>query len=160
MEAKMVIRGLKVNAKPIADGIYEYIVKNGDEAIVAFGMIPIEAENLLTRLLREKLIELWAKQECISIATANQVVDERELRAIAQPIHREIICGMSAALVERLKAAGEDHEFYPTTNEIIARVARDIDYGSEHYRHYRATKALLTIKSALDYAGCSSLEIV
>lgn len=40
------------------------------------------------------------------------------------------------ALVEELKAAGEDFEFYPTTPEIIARVLRHYDNrGGERRRH-------------------------
>jgi len=46
-------------------------------------------------------------------------------------------------LVAELKAAGEDAEFYPTTDEIIRKVARDIDKTQDNNRHER-------LKSVLD----------
>lgn len=33
---------------------------------------------------------------------------------------------MTSQLIPQLKAAGQDHEFYPTTNEIIAALVADI----------------------------------
>jgi predicted RNA methylase len=42
----------------------------------------------------------------------------------------------SAILIQQLKDAGEDHEFYPTTNEIISFVVKDIKHeNGDNYRH-------------------------
>lgn len=47
------------------------------------------------------------------------------------------------ALVERLCAHGQDFEFYPTTDEIIAALASDITKrGDDEYRHGRYTSVL------------------
>lgn len=47
------------------------------------------------------------------------------------------------ALIEKLKENGQDHEFYPTTNEILARLARDLKhYEPSGRRHFeRAGKS-------------------
>lgn len=49
------------------------------------------------------------------------------------------------ALIQQLKDAGEDFEFYPTTDEIIARTARDLKTMREGYRYRRPFDTLLDI---------------
>lgn len=49
------------------------------------------------------------------------------------------------AIIEKLKEVGEDFEFYPTTDEIILRIARDIknsDYDGYRYRRAAKTSIL------------------
>jgi hypothetical protein len=53
------------------------------------------------------------------------------------------------ALVTQLKEAGQDHEFYPTTEEIVAVLVRDINDLRERddirYRHRRGIESVLDI---------------
>ena len=49
-------------------------------------------------------------------------------------------------LVMNLKNAGQDHEFYPTTNEIIARIAEDIrSKGRDDYHRFSHLSSILDI---------------
>jgi hypothetical protein len=52
----MHINGLDVNTRAIADGLYEIICERGEEAIVAFGMIPKWIIDLTEPMVREKVI--------------------------------------------------------------------------------------------------------
>jgi uncharacterized phage protein gp47/JayE len=51
------------------------------------------------------------------------------------------------SLVATLQANGQDHEFYPTTDEIIKRMIRDIRHreDSEDYHTFRNLNSILDI---------------
>ena len=64
------------------------------------------------------------------------------------------------ALIQQLKDAGQDHEFYPTTNEILRKVTDDLDHHEYSVRRGSVLdigagngKALLAFKAA----GCGPL---
>ncbi len=90
----MNIQGLRVDAPAIADGLYEIICDRGQEAIVAFGMIPKDIIDLVEKILRERVIALWARQLDVAVEEAMPYVDEAKLRAIVQPIIHEITVGI------------------------------------------------------------------
>ncbi|HUJ08544.1 MAG TPA: hypothetical protein VL171_00820 [Verrucomicrobiae bacterium] len=93
----MNIDGLKVDAQAIADGLYQIICDRGQEAIVAFGMIPKEIIDLVEKLIRDRVIELAANQHGVTVTEFLPFVDEAKLRAIVNPIVHEITVGIYAA---------------------------------------------------------------
>ena len=72
--------GLIVDVQPIADGIYEMICDAGQEAIVAFGMIPVEFVRLLETQLRTKIIEIEAQRMQVSVADIEPFVVEAQIK--------------------------------------------------------------------------------
>lgn len=89
--------GLNINTAAIADGIYQIICEKGEEALVAFGMLPAPLMEMVERQMREKIIELSAKQHGLSTEDAKKFLSEEKLRATVNPIVREISCGVYAA---------------------------------------------------------------
>jgi len=58
--------GLIVDADKIGAGLYSMLCDKGEEAIVAFGMIPAWVINCFEKQLREKIISEAAKQsDCL-----------------------------------------------------------------------------------------------
>lgn len=58
----MKVNGLNVNTEAIGEGLYRIICEKGEEAIVAFGMIPKWIMDLLEKQLREKIIRVVCEQ--------------------------------------------------------------------------------------------------
>lgn len=83
------IRGLKVDAQKIANGIYQMICERGEEALVAFGMLPKPMMDLAERSLNEKITALAKAQ--------NIQVDPKRLKLTVDPILKEICHGIYAA---------------------------------------------------------------
>ena len=93
----MNINGLKVNTDAIGEGIYRIICQQGQEAIVAFGMIPVEFIEVLEKQLREKIIALAAKQheatppDFESVLNQHHLkVDEKLIKETMAPIVHEV----------------------------------------------------------------------
>ena len=101
----MKINGLTVDTAAIGEGLYKLIVEQGDEAIVAFGMIPKPIMDLMEKLLREKIISIAAKQQGVTdeelIEFAKTYLDnksfEKSLRDIINPISREVCVAIYGA---------------------------------------------------------------
>lgn len=69
---------------------------------------------------------------------------------------------MITVLVERLKEANEDHEFYPTTDEIISALSKDIENASKAYSSVLDIGAGngKVLKSLRGIAGFSDLHAI
>lgn len=88
---------LKVDAQAIADGLYGIIQDQGQEAIVAFGMLPAELMAGLEKMLREKVIAISAAQAQLTVEELTPHVDQKLLAAIVQPIINDVGTGIYAA---------------------------------------------------------------
>jgi len=93
----MKINGLIVDAQAIADGLYEIICEHGEEAIVAFGMIPKWIMDLTEKLVREKVIVENARRLNLTVEEFKPYVDEKLLTETVNPILHEISLGIYAA---------------------------------------------------------------
>jgi hypothetical protein len=111
----MKINGLKVDTQAIADGLYAIITEKGEEAIVAFGMIPKWIMDLLEVQLREKIIRIVCEQMRFNEAETKHLVEldklgmlvnsgtisagfsEEKLKETMQPIIHEVSVGIYGA---------------------------------------------------------------
>jgi hypothetical protein len=95
----MKINNLNVNTAAISEGLYRIICQQGQEAIVAFGMIPIEIINMLEKLLREKIISISAAQNGCTVKElmASGLVSEQLIKDTMAPIVREVTTGIYTA---------------------------------------------------------------
>lgn len=93
----MKINGLKVDAERIGAGIYALICERGEEAIVAFGMIPKWAIDVLEKQLREKVVELAAAQVPCTVEEFTPYIDEAKVKDTVQPILHEVTLGIYGA---------------------------------------------------------------
>lgn len=93
----MQINGLSVDTQAIADGLYVIICERGEDAIVAFGMIPKWIVDLTEQLLREKILAESARRLGISAEDLKPLVDDRLLADTANPILHEISIGIYGA---------------------------------------------------------------
>lgn len=94
--------GLNVNAKAIGAGIYAMICAKGEEAIVAFGMIPSWAMDLLRKELREKVVSVAAEKVGCTAEELELmgVIDEKAVGKIVAEIEHAVaveIYGAAAA---------------------------------------------------------------
>ena len=78
---------------------------NGEEAIVAFGMIPKWIMDLTEKLVREKVIAETARQLNLTVAELQPHVDEKLLAETVNPIIHEIALGIYAAAARAGKLA-------------------------------------------------------
>lgn len=86
----MKVNGLTVDAARIGQGLYEIICEKGDEAIVAFGMIPKWAIDMAETAVREKVITLAATQAGCTAEDFKPYIDEQLLKDTVNPIMRQI----------------------------------------------------------------------
>src|SRR5258706_12531041 len=93
----MKINGLMVDTHAIADGLYAIICRRGEEAIVAFGMIPKWIMDLTEKLVREKVVAESARQLNLTVADLQPQLDEKLLTETVNPILHEISLGIYAA---------------------------------------------------------------
>lgn len=100
MSAALEINGLKVDAAAIGAGLYGIICQAGQSHIVAFGMIPQWVIESTEKLLREKIIGLWAKQLSVSVEEATPFLDEEKLKATIRPIVHDVTLGIYRAAKE------------------------------------------------------------
>ncbi len=93
------IAGLNVDAEKIGAGLYKIICDKGEEAIVAFGMIPSWAVDSMRPMLREKVISEAGKTYGCSAHELELmgVVDEAKIAKIVQRIEHEVVLGIYAA---------------------------------------------------------------
>ena len=89
----MKVNGMNVDARAIGEGLYEIICDKGDEAIVAFGMIPKWIMDMFERQLREKVYRIAAGQIGCDAddPTLRQFVSKEKMEEICQPIIQEVI---------------------------------------------------------------------
>jgi hypothetical protein len=102
----MNIHGLRIDAQAIGNGIYAMICDHGEEAIVAFGMIPKWAMDTLEKELRDKITHEALKQVGITDVESlgpDFKIDDAKLDAIIRPIVHEI----SIAIYRAAKNAGK-----------------------------------------------------
>ena len=93
----MKINGLSVDTQAIADGLYAIICEKGEDAIVAFGMIPKWIMDLTEKLVREKVIAETARQLNLTVAELQPQVDNKLLAETVNLILHEISLGIYAA---------------------------------------------------------------
>jgi hypothetical protein len=85
-----------VDTAKIGAGIYDIICQKGEEAIVAFGMIPKWAMDACERMLREKIIAEAAKQSHCTPEELKPFVDEALVTDMVNKIMHEIAVGIYA----------------------------------------------------------------
>jgi len=95
--------GLKVNAEAIGRGMYGLITKAGEESIVAFGMLPKWIMDILDAQLRQKVLEIVAKQTFIPADEIECMIDPKSLDAIVAEITKEVISFIYTAAAGRGK---------------------------------------------------------
>jgi len=101
----MKIANLTIDERQIAAGIYDLIEQRGEEAIVAFGMIPMWSVDTLEKLLREKVLALAAGQVCLTgpQLAASGLVDEAKVTAIVRDISKAVCTQIYAVASSRGK---------------------------------------------------------
>lgn len=95
----MNMHGLNVDADAIGAGLYRIIQERGQEAIVAFGMIPADLMDMVRKQLRDKVIEEAGKKVG---ATAQElelmgVVDDSKVSRIVRDIEHQVCLGIYKA---------------------------------------------------------------
>lgn len=93
----MRINGLNVDADAIGRGIYRIICDKGDEAIIAFGMVPSWAMDSLRPMLRDKIIAEAAKQAQCTAEDLAPYLDEDKVKRTLQDIEHQVVLGIYAA---------------------------------------------------------------
>lgn len=93
----MKIKGLTVDAQKIANGLYDMITDRGEEAIVAFGMIPKWIIDLFEKQLREKILEIAAQQQRVTVEELKPYVSEQLIQETMRPIVHEVTLGIYTA---------------------------------------------------------------
>lgn len=97
MNATLKVNGLAVDTQAIADGLYDIICAKGEEAIVAFGMIPAWLIETLELMLREKAIAIAAAQVGVTVQEFGPFIDETKLKETIRPIVHEVTVGIYRA---------------------------------------------------------------
>ena len=90
MTSKIHKHGLTIDAQAIGDGIYAMICEKGEDAIVAFGMIPKWAIDLVRPALRDKVIAEAAKMIQATPDDLKPYVDEEKVNKIVSDIESDI----------------------------------------------------------------------
>jgi hypothetical protein len=93
----MKINGLNVNAQAIADGLYDIICAQNEEALVAFGMIPKWAVDMTEKQMREKVIREAARQLEVTVTEFAPFVDDQKVSQTVGAIMKEVCTGIYAA---------------------------------------------------------------
>ena len=93
----MMVGGIVADTQAIANGLYDIIVKTGQEAVVAFGMLPAELMNKTEEMLREKVISEAAKQRGCRVEEITPYVDKAAVDKIVRPIMHAISSDIYAA---------------------------------------------------------------
>lgn len=96
----MKINGLLIDEQNIANGLYAIICEQGQDHIVAYGMIPAEIMECLAKLLREKMIALAAAQRRMTAEEFAPYVDEAIIKDMIQKISHEVCIGIYRAAKE------------------------------------------------------------
>lgn len=91
------INGLKVDADAIGKGVYAMICERGDESVVAFGMIPKWAIDLMRPALRDKIVAEGAKRIGCTVAEVQPFLDEDLIAKTVSEIEHEVVLGIYAA---------------------------------------------------------------
>ena len=99
----MNINGLKVNTQAIGEGLYRIICQQGQEAIVAMGMIPLEFIEGLERQLRVKILDIAAQQNECKVSELQPFVSEKLIKETMAPIVHEV----TIAIFRAAKNAGK-----------------------------------------------------
>ena len=84
------MHGLLIDADAIGRGVYEMICDKGEQAIVAFGMIPKWSIDLLHKSLRDKVIAEAAQQVAATPDDLTPYVDDQRVEAIVRDIEHEV----------------------------------------------------------------------
>ena len=96
----MKIRGFEVNTEAIGAGMYQMIQEKGEEAIVAFGMIPKWAIDTLRAQLRPVLIEKAAAQLHVPVEAYNELADEAKINEVLKDVEHHVCLGIYKAASE------------------------------------------------------------
>lgn len=97
----MKIENLEVDTKAIATGLYDIIVEKGEEAIVAFGMLPKWIIDLLEKEASEKLIRVTADFYKLSADEFRPYVDKAKLKELVGQIVHQCSLDIYAVAKER-----------------------------------------------------------
>lgn len=97
------IKGLRVDAKAIGEGIYQMICDREEEALVAFGMLPSWAMEMLEKQLTDKVLEESAKQVECTVDELMPYVDKKKVKSIVD----EILHAISVEIYGAASRAGK-----------------------------------------------------
>ena len=87
----MQLNGLRIDEVAIGRGLYEIICAQGDQAVVAFGMIPKWCIDSLRPMLREKIISEAAKRIGHEANEVREYVNEATIADMMREIERQVI---------------------------------------------------------------------
>lgn len=93
--------GLVIDEKQIATGLYDIICQQGEEAIVAFGMIPKWIVDMLEVQLRRKIIEIKAVQCNSTPDEVSPFVSEELMQDTMRPIVHAVTVQIYGVASER-----------------------------------------------------------
>jgi len=96
------VGNMTVDAGKIGAGLYGLIQDKGEEAIVAFGMIPSWVVESLEQQLRRLIVERQAHHLQMATEDLQPYVDEASIAEFIRPIVHECIIG----IYDAAKAAG------------------------------------------------------
>ncbi len=96
------MEGLNVNYDAIGQGIYDMMPEN-DQAVVAFGMIPLQFMELATRLTQEKLASLECEKWLIP---QNDENIQRIIKGIEPGFIKEFQRSLTVSIFKAAKEAG------------------------------------------------------
>lgn len=97
----MKINNLSVDTEKIGAGLYDIICEKGEEAIVAFGMIPKWIIDLAEKLVREKIIKEAALQIPCSVEELAPLIDKSIVDDMTRKIMHEVTLGIYKAASDR-----------------------------------------------------------
>lgn len=86
--------GYDIDTKAIADGLYQIITEQGDEAIVAFGMLPAPIMRMAEDMIRSKVIEIAAQQQGVTIEEIKPHIDKQVVDRLVSKAMKEISVGI------------------------------------------------------------------
>ncbi len=99
----MKLNNLVVDTDAIGTGLYSIICEKGEEAIVAFGMIPKWVIDLFEKQLRDKILSEAAKQVQCTPEEIAPIVDKTIVQDMVNKITRQV----SIAIYAEAKRQGK-----------------------------------------------------
>lgn len=99
----MTINNLKVDADAIGAGFYDIICEKGEEALVAFGMIPKWIIDMAEGMIREKIVREAARQVGCTPEELTPIVDKKVVDDMTAKIIKAVCVAIYKTASERGK---------------------------------------------------------
>lgn len=98
----MNIKGIQADTGALAAGLYDLICEQGQDHIVAFGMIPKAIVDLLEKNLREKVIGIVETKEMATIEEISRFFNVKaEVDSIVKAIIRQVCVDILSVAKQR-----------------------------------------------------------